>query len=318
MKENRSCCSVKRSAVSIDKQAVQAMKIIERPKKHDETMVYIPGGDFLMGSADEDAVVADGETPVRRVTIAPFYMDATTVTNEKFHKFIEETGYITEAEMYDWSYVFHSLLSAETAQKVSLSPRQTPWWSVVEGATWRHPEGPDSTIHERLDHPVIHVSWNDAQAYCKWAQKRLPTDAEWEFAARGGLEQKRYAWGNELTPGGVHQCNIFQGVFPRENTVEDGYISTAPVKALSKNDYGLFQVTGNVWEWCSDWFSPNVAEHGGVDNPQGAREGSARVMRGGSYLCHDSYCNRYRVAARTANTPDSSTGNIGFRCVRDI
>lgn len=321
MEERSSCCSAKRSNI-----AKQPLSTPENPEiKQGESnldglndMVYIPGGEFLMGSEDDDSIIADGEGPIRKVTVKPFYMDATTVTNEQFQKFITATGYVTEAEKYGWSFVFHLLVSEATAKTVKQSPRQTPWWYVVEGATWDHPEGPDSTIESRMDHPVVHLSWNDAQAYCKWAGKRLPTEAEWEFAARGGLEGKRFPWGDEFMPNGVHQTNVFQGTFPHTNTVEDGYISTAPVKAFTPNGYGLYNVSGNVWEWCKDWFNPNYETHGGPDNPQGPRSGSGRVIRGGSYLCHDSYCNRYRVAARTSNTPDSSTGNMGFRCVRDV
>ncbi|MFD4248019.1 formylglycine-generating enzyme family protein [Streptomyces sp. NPDC058525] len=170
------------------------------------------------------------------------------------------------------------------------------WWRAVPGSSWRRPEGAGSSVTARQDHPVVHVSWNDAQAYCAWSGTRLPTEAEWEYAARGGLEQRRYPWGDDLTPGGRHMCNIWQGDFPTLNTADDGYEGTAPADSFHPNGFGLHNVVGNVWEWCADWFGP----------------GTSRVMRGGSYLCHDSYCNRYRVAARSSNTPDSSTGNIGF------
>ncbi|MFB3110802.1 MAG: formylglycine-generating enzyme family protein, partial [Gemmatimonadales bacterium] len=187
----------------------------------------------------------------------------------------------------------------------------------VFGADWRHPEGPHSNINGHPDHPVVHISWYDALAYCTWEGMRLPTEAEWEYAARGGLEQKRYPWGDEREPDGQHRMNVWQGAFPNQNTVDDGYFGTAPVSAFRPNGYGLFNMTGNVWEWCSDWFSPTFYANGSRDNPTGPRSGDAKVIRGGSYLCHDSYCNRYRVAARTRNTPDSSTGNMGFRCARD-
>jgi formylglycine-generating enzyme required for sulfatase activity len=173
----------------------------------------------------------------------------------------------------------------------------------VSGAYWRHPEGPGSDLDGRWDHPVVHVSWHDAVAFCAWADLRLPTEAEWEYAARGGLDQARYPWGDELTPDGEHRCNIWQGRFPVRDTAEDGYSGTAPVNAFEPNGFGLYNVAGNVWEWCADWFD---------------RAQQNRAMRGGSYLCHESYCNRYRVAARTANSPDTSGGNIGFRCAADL
>jgi sulfatase modifying factor 1 len=282
-----------------------------------EGMVPIPGGKFLMGTEINDSFPGDGEGPIREVEVNPFYMDQVTVTNKQFEEFVQETSYKTEAETYGWSYVFHLFVSKAGATKVKQVVESTPWWWVVEGAYWKAPEGPDSSIFSRMDHPVIHISWNDAMAFCKWAGKRLPTEAEWEFAARGGLVQKKYAWGDELLPSGEHYCNIWQGKFPTENSAEDGHIGTAPVKSFQPNNYGLYQVAGNVWEWCSDWFS--VAQnHSPNKNPTGPTHGETKVMRGGSYLCHHTYCNRYRVAARTSNTMDSSTGNIGFRCVADM
>jgi formylglycine-generating enzyme len=169
-----------------------------------------------------------------------------------------------------------------------------------------------------MDHPVVHISWNDANAYCAWAGKRLPTEAEWEYAARGGLVQKRFPWGDDLLMDGQHQCNIWQGEFPKTNTKEDGYEGTAPAKSYSPNGYGLYNMSGNVWEWCSDWFSRSVHTRGGRSNPKGPEIGKEKILRGGSYFCHESYCNRYRVAARSKNTPDSSTGHAGFRCAADV
>jgi formylglycine-generating enzyme required for sulfatase activity len=230
---------------------------------------------------------------------------------------VNDTGYVTEAEQFGWSYVFARFLSAEV-RRVSPRPPDAPWWLGVQGATWDAPEGPGSDLASRGDHPVVHVSWTDAAAYASWAGKRLPTEAEWEYAARGGLEQARYPWGDELEPDGEHRCNIWQGNFPVKNTGDDGWVGTAPVTEFAPNGFGLHNVSGNVWEWCADWWSPTFHIDGPRTDPKGPQEGTARVMRGGSYMCHESYCNRYRVAARSSNTPDSSTGNIGFRCARDL
>ena len=281
-------------------------------------MAKLPGAEFLMGTDDDNGFPADGEGSVRAVTLNPFYIDIGAVTNDQFARFVDRTGYKTEAERYKWSYVFHSFVPARLAKTVKQAVADAPWWWPVGGAYWRQPEGPRSTIKDRMDHPVVHVSFHDANAYSEWAGKRLPTEAEWEFAARGGLEQKTYPWGDDLTPNGEHRCNIWQGVFPDRNTRDDGYIGTAPVASFIPNGYGLFNTSGNVWEWCADRFSASYHKRGTRDNPKGPPSGSARVLKGGSYLCHASYCNRYRVAARTQNTPDSSTGHQGFRCVRDV
>jgi formylglycine-generating enzyme required for sulfatase activity len=285
-------------------------------------MLPIPGGEFLMGTDDQEGFPADGEGPVRRVRVRPFLMDRTTVTNAQFAEFVKASGYKTEAERIGWTYVFHLFATPRARQHVIGTVAQTPWWLAIKGAYWARPEGSDSSIRQRRDHPVVHVSWNDAMAYCAWAGKRLPTEAEWEFAARGGLEQAKYPWGDELTPGGEHRANIWQGTFPTYNSAEDGFKSTCPADAFPANGYGLLNVSGNVWEWCADWFSPTyhaqLPPDAVRDDPIGPAEGTARIVRGGSYLCHRSYCNRYRVAARSSNTPDSSTGNMGFRCVADV
>ncbi|WUO35193.1 formylglycine-generating enzyme family protein [Streptomyces sp. NBC_00286] len=275
----------------------------------------LPGGTFRMGGEDADANPGDGEGPIREVTVGPFEIDTRCVTNERFAAFVDATGYRTDAERFGWSYVFARFLPGEL-RKVSPRPEGTPWWCGVQGAYWAAPEGPGSELDGRWDHPVVHVSWGDALAFCRWEGSRLPTEAEWEYAARGGLDQKRFPWGDELTPGGEHRCNIWQGRFPFRNTAEDGYKGTAPVDAFPPNGFGLFNTSGNVWEWCADWWGTDHGT-GPHTDPTGPEQGTARVMRGGSYLCHDSYCNRYRVAARTSNTPDSSVGNLGFRCVRD-
>lgn len=285
------------------------------------TMPRIEDGAFRMGSEDADARAEDAEGPVRSVRLSAFHIDAACVTNARFGRFVKETGYVTDAELAEWSYVFAPLVPSGARRHVlDGSVPGAPWWAAVRGACWRAPEGPGSSVGDRRDHPVVHVSWRDAHWYATWAGKRLPTEAEWEYAARGGLDGARYSWGDELAPGGRHRCNIWHGTFPTHNTAEDGYIAAAPVKAFRPNGYGLHNCCGNVWEWCADWWSTTwhlpEADHTRRD-PRGPDDGTARVLRGGSYLCHDSYCNRYRVAARTANTPDSSTGHTGFRCAAD-
>ena len=282
-------------------------------------MVRLDGGPFLMGTESLEAVAADGEGPVREVFLDPFYIDVYPVTNLRFAGFIQATRYKTEAERIGWSFVFQGHIPPDRYKELV---RQTvpgaPWWCRIQDAFWRQPEGPDSSIDDRPHHPVVHVSWNDAVEYSRWAGKRLPTEAEWEYAARGGLTQMLYPWGDELTPGGRHLCNIWQGDFPVLDLAEDGYSSVAPVDVFPANGYGLYSITGNTWEWCHDWFDARYHVTATHTNPVGPPSGGARVIKGGSYLCHRSYCNRYRVAARTANTPDSSTTNMGFRCVRDV
>ena len=281
-------------------------------------MARIRGGEYRMGTEDRSGFPADGEGPVRAVRVDTFRIDVAAVTNAQFAEFVAASGYRTEAETFGWSYVFHMLASEEIKRRTPQRPDTTPWWVPVSGAYWATPEGPGSDVDDRMDHPVIHVSWNDALAYCDWAGTRLPTEAEWEYAARGGLDQRRYPWGDKLTPKGEHRCNIWQGTFPETNTSADGWIGTAPVDSYKPNGFGLYNTSGNVWEWCADWFSPSHHLRAERSNPQGPAQGQRRVLRGGSYLCHRSYCNRYRVAARSSNTPDSSAGNLGFRCVRSV
>ena len=282
-----------------------------------EGMIALPGGRFLMGTDDGQGFRQDGEGPVRKITLDPFCISAYATTNAEFSTFVNETGYVTEAERFGWSFVFYRFLSPKAKKKVRGVVESAPWWRAVGGASWKRPEGPSSGIKTRMNHPVVHVSYNDALAFCDWAGKRLPTEAEWEYAARGGFEQKRYPWGDTLTPNQEQWCNIWQGEFPTRNSVKDGYAGTAPVDSFSPNGFGLYNVSGNVWEWCLDWFSATFHLTGPRENPTGPPGGKSRVIRGGSYLCHKSYCNRYRVAARSSNTPDSSTGNSGFRCAAD-
>jgi sulfatase modifying factor 1 len=279
-------------------------------------MISLPGGSFLMGTDSPEGFPDDAEGPVRTVTLDPFSIDRDPVTNDRFQNFIEATGYRTEAERFGWSFVFWGLIPpASFSDLVEDTVASAPWWCKVPGARWNEPEGPGSTLKTRGNHPVVHISWHDATAFTAWCGKRLPTEAEWEYAARGGLEQKLYPWGDKLRPNGEHRCNLWQGEFPKIDTAEDGYAGTSPVDAFPPNDFGLFSITGNTWEWCSDWFDTHFHRTAAPENPKGPPTGNSRVMKGGSFLCHRSYCNRYRVAARTSNTPDSSTSNIGFRCV---
>jgi formylglycine-generating enzyme required for sulfatase activity len=252
-----------------------------------------------MGNADAHAIPGDGEGPVREVTVAPFAIEAHAVSNARFAAFAAATGHRTTAEREGWSFVFAGHLPDDFPPTRAVAA--APWWRQVRGADWAHPEGPGSSLAGREDHPVVHVSRDDALAYCAWAGLRLPTEAEWEYAARGGLDQARYPWGDELHPSGEHRCNIWQGRFPEQDTGEDGWRGTCPVDAFPANGFGLHNAAGNVWEWSADPFSP-----GGLDG--------LWAMRGGSFLCHASYCERYRVAARTANRGDSSSSHLGFRC----
>ncbi|WP_328469725.1 formylglycine-generating enzyme family protein [Actinoplanes sp. NBC_00393] len=275
---------------------------------HRIEQIRVPSQAFAMGDAHNDGVRADGEQPVHEVRLPAFEIDATSVTVADFRAFVADTGYGTDAEKHGWSAVFH--LALTDPDHVVGRMHGTPWWLGVEGADWAHPGGPSDTATE--DHPVVHVSWNDAQAYCAWAGRRLPSEAEWECAARAGLPSLRYPWGDDL-PAEGHAVNIWQGEFPVRNSAADGFVTTAPVRSFEPNAYGLWQPVGNVWEWCADWFSPTYYAESPAGDPRGPSTGAAKVIRGGSYLCHDSYCNRYRNAARSSNTPDSSTGNTGFR-----
>jgi sulfatase modifying factor 1 len=275
------------------------------------TLVTVPGGRYRMGDESEWSYPGDGEGPVHEVDLATFRIDRYAVSNRQFTEFVGATGWRTDAERFEWSFVFGGLLPEDFPPTRGVEG--APWWRQVIGADWRHPEGPHSDASDRPDHPVVHVSWNDAQAYCAWTGTRLPTEAEWEIAARGGLDGQPFLWGDQLEPKGSHQMNVFQGEFPGGNTGADGYIGTAPVDAFNPNGYGLHNVCGNVWEWCADWLDVRYYPTSSVKSPTGPSSGTLRVQRGGSYLCHSSYCRRYRVSARFGNEPDSSSANVGFR-----
>ncbi|MFT4189262.1 MAG: formylglycine-generating enzyme family protein [Aeromicrobium sp.] len=260
--------------------------------------VRLDGGTFLMGADDALAYPGDGEGPVREVTVEPFEIGATTVTVAEFAQFVEATGHVSDAERFGDSLVFVGSLPDDAPPTRAIA--STQWWRVVPGASWRAPEGPGSTVEDRADHPVTHVSQRDALAYARWVGGRLPTEREWEFAARGGLVQQPYPWGGEREPDGERRMNTFEGRFP---SAPSRPVGTTPARSFAPNGYGLFNMTGNVWEWTSSPFSAR--------DPQ-------PVLRGGSFLCHDSYCRRYRVSARIANTPDSSLSHTGFRLARSV
>ena len=281
-------------------------------------LIDLPGGTFLMGTEYAGGFPLDGEGPIRSVSLSPFAICRFPVTNFEFQHFVAATHHVTDAERFGWSFVFWSHIPPERFEAmVEDTAAKTPWWCKVPGAHWRQPEGPGSDVSQRQNHPVVHVSWNDAAAYCVWAGLALPTEAQWEYAARGGLEQKLFPWGDEITPNGEHLCNIWQGDFPLRDDAEDGFDGTCPVDAFPPNRFGLASTVGNVWEWCADWFSAVHQANSLCEDPRGPITGQAKMMKGGSFLCHASYCNRYRVAARTSNSADSSASNVGFRCTED-
>src|SRR5262245_5795293 len=301
-----------------------------------EGMVWIPGGPFWMGSTENP----EGNAPLHQVAVSGFWMDRTEVTNAQFEAFVTATGYKTVAELppsaeeiagrevppdklVPYSVCFHPTPLPEGADPNRMA---AIWWDRVDGANWRHPEGPGSDIKGRMNHPVVHISWKDAVAYCEWAGKRLPTEAEWEFAARGGLDRQEFCWGSEKQgASGKWWANTYQGRFPVNDTAADGYSSTSPVCSFPPNGYGLLDMSGNVWEWCADWYSSTYYVQSPRNNPKGPDSGAPRdatglpskVKRGGSFLCADNYCRRYLPGTRYHSTVNDGANHSGFRCVKD-
>jgi formylglycine-generating enzyme len=307
-------------------------------------MVWIPGGEFIMGSEDPRATACGGPDPMRdarplhHVRVDGFWIDATEVTNDEFARFVAAKGYVTIAERTPTQEEFptappENLVAGSTVFTPSAAPvpldSHYRWWRYEKGASWRHPEGPLSNLEGRGHHPVVQVAYDDAAAYAKWAGKRLPTEAEWEFAARGGAAGKLYAWGEEFRPGGKFMANTWQGTFPVKDTGEDSFVGIAPVAKFPPNGYGLYDMAGNVWEWVSDWYRPDyyaeLAAKGGVAvNPTGPSSSwdpaepqeKKRVHRGGSFLCTDQYCTRYMVGTRGKGEATTAANHVGFRCVK--
>ena len=275
---------------------------------------WFPAARTFTGT-DNPELVADGEGPKRPIRLKGFALELETVSNARFAGFVAATGYVTEAERFGWSAVFRGLLAPEAA--FANSAPGLPWWVRVDGAAWSAPEGPGSSITGREDHPVVHVSWADARAFAAWSGGRLPLEAEWEYAARGGLDNPRYPWGDTEPTDEAPLCNIWQGVFPTRNDVVDGYFGTSPVRAFAPNGAGLYGMAGNVWEWTADPFRIRSNSREAKERNALALKETRKVLKGGSFLCHKSYCYRYRIAARSNLPPDSSTSNVGFRVAYD-
>ncbi|XP_041976750.1 formylglycine-generating enzyme [Aricia agestis] len=275
---------------------------IDLPSDKESRMVLVPENTYQFGT-DDIVLDADKEGPKQLVKVKSFYLDKYEVSNIDFKSFVDATQYKTEAEVYGDSFVFALFLNDTFKEQLTdYRVMQAPWWYKVNGSSWKNPYGPDSDLEGLMDHPVIHVSWNDAKAYCAWRNGRLPTETEWEAACRGGHNNTKYPWGDKLYPEKQHRANIWQGTFPNHNSAKDGFIGTSPIDMFAPNDFGLYNMAGNVWEWTEDSWQ--------------GRDPKEKVKKGGSYLCHRSYCYRYRCSARSHNTEDSSAGNLGFRCAK--
>jgi sulfatase modifying factor 1 len=275
-------------------------------------IIWIDGGRSHVGTSRPE-IAADGEGPIRKVSLAPYGLSSTAVTNAEFAAFVADTGYLSEAHKIGWSFVFRGLMHRPDEKIVP----GLPWWNAVEGATWESPRGPGSTWQDIPEHPVVQVSHNDALAFARWSRGRLPTEAEWEHAARGGPEEARYPWGASEPNDDTIFCNIWQGQFPEFNTKRDGYYATSPVEAFRPNKLGFYNMAGNVWEWCADPFKIRSVSKVASERNAHARHEKERIMKGGSFLCHASYCWRYRIAARTGRQPDNAASHVGFRIAFD-
>lgn len=309
-KEDKKCCLPSRDVTRPPENAAELP--ITRGSFNPEVRL-IPGGDGLLGTHNP-FIKQDGESPCRKLKLKPFSIMTTCVTNTMFERFIEETGYVTEAERIGWSFVFYSHVPGNIRESQAVANAQ--WWRRIDGATWRHINGSGSKTSWHDDHPVVQISWNDANAFAKWAGGRLPNEKEWEHAARGGLGDVKFPWGDQ-EPDDIdfQPCNIWQGQFPKTNTIADGYEATAPAKSFEPNGYGLYNLSGNVWEWTSEPFKVRSISKAARDHQKNMY--GMKLLKGGSFLCHKSYCFRYRIASRTGTTPDSTTSHQGFRLVFD-
>ena len=314
MTEKSGCCTPQREDHGKAKPVLPLPEVSSPKDHHARHAIQIPGGKSFIGT-DHALLPVDEEAPYRSVKLNSFHIDPFAVTNDRFAEFVAATGYQTEAEVIGNSFVFVHFLDDQKDYGNAVAA--APWWRLTEGACWQHPTGPESSLDGLGDHPVVHISWHDASAFATWAGGRLPTEAEWEHAARGGLGDVFYPWGNQHPDDtGFYPCNIWQGSFPNHNLKRDGVGGTAPTHAFEPNGHGLYNMVGNVWEWTDQSFKLRSLKKAMRQTHQGKT--GFKICKGGSYLCHASYCHRYRIAARTANSPDSSTGHTGFRLVYDI